>query len=114
MKIHIAVVAHTQRREQATKLADSIGADHVTWDTGVLGCTNNHRAAWQWHMNHPSDWAVTLEDDAVPCKEFRHQLSQALTVAPATVVGLYLGKLCPPNWQDTVEKIGRASCRERV
>lgn len=103
MKTNVVVVAHHERRAAARKLADTVGADHVCMDNGDLGVNANHRAAWAWHLSHPADWAIVLEDDSVPCKEFRWQLTQALTVAPATVVSLYLGKMYPPSWQETLE-----------
>lgn len=114
MKINIAIVAHTQRRYDANKLADLIGADHVSMDDGTRGVNANHRAAWTWHQSHPADWSVTLEDDAIPCKEFRWQLAQALQAAPAQVVGLYLGRVCPEHWQPTIEKATARATKQKA
>jgi hypothetical protein len=97
------VVAHKDRRDMAEKLAETVDADHIVWDHGSLGGNANHRAAWLYHQTHPAEWAVTLEDDAVPCKEFRWQLSRALAVAPAHLVSLYLGRGHPSGWQKTFE-----------
>lgn len=103
--INIVIVAHKDRREMAEKLAETVDADHIVWDTtGRLGVNANHRAAWIWHSTHPSDWGVVLEDDAVPCPEFRWQLSRALAVAPARLVSLYMGRQHPSGWQDTFER----------
>ena len=104
VKIHIAVVAHHARAALAEKLAAEVGADHVSLDSGTRGAGANHRAAWSWHQAHPADWAITLEDDAIPCKDFREQAAAALEHAPARLVSLYLGRVRPEHWQDTIEK----------
>lgn len=95
MKINVAIVAHKERKAQAVKLADLVDADHISMDMGDKGAGKNHRDAWTWHQHHYSDWSVTLEDDAVPCKDFRQELEKALTVAPTHLVSLYLGKVKP-------------------
>ena len=93
VKIHIAIVAHKDRADAANQLAETVGAQHIAWDRGHRGANANHRAAWLWHQTNPADWSVTLEDDAVPCKDFRRQLTQALTVAPTNICSLYLGRV---------------------
>lgn len=75
----------------ANRLVALAGADHVELDDGTLGCNRNHARVWQWHAQHPAQWSVTLEDDAVPVDGFREQLAAALATAPAPVVSLYLG-----------------------
>jgi GR25 family glycosyltransferase involved in LPS biosynthesis len=103
MNIHIAIVAHKNRSEMAEKLATEVEANHVCLDNGTRGSGKNHRAAWEWHTAHrEADWAVVLEDDAIPCKDFRSQLTAALEHAPTRVVSLYLGKGNPEGWQDTL------------
>lgn len=73
------------------KLSDQVSAQFLSVDNGTLGCTGNHLAAWKWHADNPSRWAVVLEEDAVPVDDFREQLTAALDVAPAPIVSLYLG-----------------------
>lgn len=93
----IAIVAHTTRTNQAWNLANQTDAAYVAIDDGTLGCEGNHKRVWQWLTNHnPEPWSVVLEDDAVPCNNFRNQLEQALAVAPSNIVGLYLGH--PDHW----------------
>lgn len=104
MTLHIAIVAHKDRQVMAEKLAAEVEADHVSLDNGTRGAGANHRAAWTWHNAHPADWAITLEDDSIPCKDFRVQAAAALEHAPAHIVSLYLGRARPAGWQDTVEK----------
>lgn len=74
-----------------TRLADLVDADFLAVDDGSLGCTRNHAAAWRQHAQAPAGWNLNLEDDAVPVDMFRCQLEQALNVAPAPIVSLYLG-----------------------
>lgn len=107
MDVRIAIVAHKDRQIMAEKLAAEVQADHVSLDTGSRGCSYNHRKAWEWHAEHPGDWSITLEDDSIPCKDFREQVTAALEVAPAYVVSLYLGRARPTAWQDTFEKAGK-------
>ncbi len=107
--LNIAVVAHLSRISLATELADKTGADHISIDDGTLGCEANHKTALRWHQQHPADWAIILEDDADPVDEFRHQLAEALAVAPAPLISLYLGQKHPPQHQHAIkDAINRA------
>lgn len=112
--LHIAIVAHKDRAVMAEKLASEVAADHVSLDNGNRGAGANHRAAWAWHVAHPADWAVTLEDDAIPCKDFRQQVTAALEQAPAHVVSLYLGRSRPQGWQDTIERALKRAALQRA
>jgi hypothetical protein len=102
----IAVVAHTARRMEADVLAAEVGSDVVSIDDGTLGADGNHRRVWRWHADmhaaDPTDWAVTLEDDALPVQGFCDQLDAALKVAPAPVVSLYLGTDGRDHWQSRI------------
>jgi hypothetical protein len=102
----ISIVAHIKRTERAEKLADKVLARRVFYDDGTLGCDRNHRQVWQHHAGNPtSDWATTLEDDAVPVPGFLDQLDHALEVAPAPIVSLYLGTSRPlGGWQPQIKQ----------
>ena len=58
----------------------------------MQGCTKNHVSVWKWHAENPASWSLTLEEDAAPVGDFRTQLAEALQVAPAPIVSLYLGR----------------------
>jgi len=89
--IHVGVVGHYDRQHQVDELGAQVDADFVCMDDGALGCRANHVNAWNWHAAWPAEWAVVLEDDAIPVAGFRDQLSAVLAVAPAPIVSLYLG-----------------------
>ncbi|WP_110883941.1 glycosyltransferase family 25 protein [Mycolicibacterium sphagni] len=95
MSVAVGVVAHTARLTQALALLLSVGPDWVSVDDGELGCTGNHLTVWAALLERRADWLVVVEDDAVPCDDFREQLEHALAVAPTDIVGLYLGRTYP-------------------
>lgn len=87
----MGVVAHRSRAEQAHRLQEAVGAAYLAMDNGTLGCEANHRRTWKWLAGKPSEWAVVLEDDAVPVDDFADQLDRALAAAPGPIVSLYRG-----------------------
>lgn len=107
--LSIGVVAHQSRALQARNLASQIGADYVSTDDGSLGCDDNHDAVQSHLAALPTLWSVIVEDDAVPIPGFRDQLTQALTIAPAPIVSLYLGRLRPPWAQNQVQAATEAA-----
>lgn len=110
----IAIVAHTQRAQQAHKLYDHTNACYMSIDNGEYGCEQNHYRTWQWLAKHAdSEWCLVLEDDAQPVEDFRNQVKYALHNAPAPIVSLYLGQLRPPHWQNDIRHaINRATTQD--
>lgn len=102
MRISVGIVAHIDRTLMAEQLADTTGALVISYDDGTLGATLNHINTWKRLADEPTEWALVLEDDAVPVDDFTHQLEQALTVAPTPIVSLYLGRQRPPQFQDLI------------
>jgi len=100
---HTAViVAHPTRRRWADQLSDQLGA-HITMDPGRLGCTRNHINAWHHHHQHTTtEWALVIEDDALPIPDFTAQTALALGTAPTPIVSLYLGRQRPPQHQASI------------
>lgn len=90
--IRIAIVAHIARLQHATNLAEQTQANYITVDDSTLGCTKNHIQAWTYHTQQNSQWALVIEDDALPIPNFREQLEKALLTAPTPLVSLYLGQ----------------------
>ncbi|AEK07863.1 glucosyltransferase [Mycobacterium phage Yoshi] len=103
MRYAIGIVGHTSRLTKAEALADTVQADYLSIDDGTLGCEGNHRKVWTHLAQRDTDWTVVLEDDAVPCNNFREQLTQALTAAPTPIVSLYLGRQRPYAYQHRIE-----------
>ncbi|AVO21701.1 glucosyltransferase [Mycobacterium phage MooMoo] len=100
----IGIVGHINRITMAQQLAGQTGAEYVSIDDGTLGCNDNHRRVWQWHHDHPSEWAIVLEDDALPINGFRTHATAALATAPAPVVSFYLGRQHPRLWQPHIQQ----------
>lgn len=102
----VGVTAHVSRVRQADRLIRSVKADAVSIDRGYFGPQVNHHRTWARMAQICGDheWAVVLEDDAVPCERFREQAEAALNVlgAEADLVSFYMGRLRPTHWQDRV------------
>lgn len=97
----VGVVAHESRLAHAEQLSDTIQADVFCLDDAAqrLGCERNHKRCWKTLAGHNTDWLLVVEDDAEPVPDFRNQVNQALAVAPAPYVSLYLGTGYPRQWQ---------------
>lgn len=107
MTYTIGVVAHVDRAEQARYLARTVRAAYLSIDDGEHGCERNHALTWKWLAGYPTEWAVVLEDDAIPVDGFLPQLTAALNTAPSRIVSLYRGH----NVNNVVfEKAGLAAC----
>jgi hypothetical protein len=88
----------------AHNLMQKVYADVVSQDHGNLGATVNYRRVSEQlaKITGPDEWAIVLEDDAIPCLHFREQAGKALRVCESDVASLYLGRLRPPQWQQRV------------
>lgn len=113
--ITVGVVAHPQRQEMAEKLADRVDAELICLDRErppsehLQGCANTHLAVLAGLDDlvrdaDPDDWAVILEDDAVPVADFRFYTKHALAAAPAPIIGLYLGTSAPSETQQQIRR----------
>ena len=108
MTLHyeIGIVAHVDRLAMAEKLADTVNPTVMCVDDGEAGCTGNHLRAWKSLKDRKlgyDDWAVVLEDDAVPVKGFNRQVALALSAAPTKIVSFYLGTGNPIHWQNAIK-----------
>jgi GR25 family glycosyltransferase involved in LPS biosynthesis len=105
----VAIVGHTSRQAMIDELAAAIVEPAaVLIDDGRLGCTANHRRAWETlhRRRSQAEWGVVLEDDAVPVDGFRDQLTIALQAAPAN------GQPCEVNrtaWRTGTRKAWSAT-----
>jgi hypothetical protein len=103
--IAIGIVAHYDRYERATRLADVVGAEVIAVDRGGVGAGANHEVCYEWLAETNAPWSVIIEDDALPCKGFRDQLQQVLLSSPTNILSLYLGRTRPPHWQPSIAKV---------
>lgn len=98
-----AAIVTTRDRDMdlSAQLYDAIPDLHpyVFVDSVKMGCTANHLRAWDHLSRQATDWSLVLEDDAILCPGFDHQLREVLSHAPGPVVSLYLGRGRPPQWQ---------------
>lgn len=102
----IGIVTHLSRLKRSSAMATKIGANVVMSDDGGLGGRANHIATLEWLLfDSRADWIVILEDDCLPCPNFAYELTQALRVAPANIVSLYLGRAKPVQWQEQIAKV---------
>lgn len=111
MTIAIGIVAHIDRQHMAEQLAEQVNADFISID-GIhqrLGCNANHRRTWTEIAALNPTVGVVLEDDAVVCPDFRHQLEQAIKASPTHITSLYLGRQRPPQWQRNITKATEAA-----
>jgi len=90
--ISAVVMAHKDRIHHARALAADVGA-RIVWDRG-LGENDTGDRAWQ-ATSLDADWAVVLQDDAVPVPYLLQTLQAGLRGAPRTCVGLYVGTSYP-------------------
>ena len=109
--ISLGVVAHITRLDHAEALAAQVNANLISVDDGLMGCDANHRRVWEKLAQTGADWAVVLEDDAVPVPDFAAQLHDGLTLAPTPVVSLYLGRMRPP-WAQDAARVATAEADE--
>lgn len=89
--IAVGIVAHPSRRDMALALAERTVAEEVWFDEDSDGEQATHQATLELVLAYDADWAVLLEDDAVPVPNFRDCLIEALATAPLGIVSLYLG-----------------------
>jgi hypothetical protein len=94
MKLAIGVMAHISRVEAANALLAKIAGDLMVIDHGepsVAGENANGNLAWRGLSGSGAEWAIVLQDDALPIEGFREYAEQALKLAPETAVSFYVG-----------------------
>lgn len=111
MTTPIVIVNHIDRIDSVWDLVRRVSPVlSIQVDQHSIGCAANHLLAYRrllkWSQDYPDEpWVCVLEDDAIPCIDFRDQLEQALAVAPTPLVSLYLGRGRPPMWQKAVSSV---------
>lgn len=111
--INAAIIAHPSRKEDAEELAKQIPDAYMAWDTEGYGCEATHSKALSYLMmttgtlkrTEGKGHFLVLEDDALIREDFLDQLDQVIAVAPADIIGLYLGTGYPTQWQPTLRRV---------
>ena len=98
--IPIAIVAHPKRKEMAEELAETVGAEAIVWDIHQIGPADNHLQAWKWLSDTGAEFGCVLEDDVLPCEDFRRNLEEAIRASPLPILSLYLGRGRPPQYAE--------------
>jgi len=98
----VRVVAVPERASQAHRLAGMVGGT-VVMDTNHDGAFPNHVRALQ----HTGDatHVVVLEDDAIPCGDFRDHVADIIAERPDHLLGLYVGRTAPKKPQPLLAEI---------
>jgi hypothetical protein len=96
-QVKFVVVGHHARREEAERLADSLGA-HLLMDEHDRGANWNHRRALVW-AGEQACRVVVLEDDALPVAGFEEKVADWLDCFPDQLCSFYLGTGRPPQYQ---------------
>lgn len=97
----IGIAGHVSRESMALELKDRVQADVLNVDStrgdhieSVIACANNHLTVLErLHAACDDEWAIVLEDDALPVDDFRVHASEALRNAPEPAVGFYIGRV---------------------
>lgn len=94
MRVHIAVVAHVDRIDRGTALAQALGAS-LHLDDGRRGAYGNHAAALAYGLARHASHVLTIEDDALPVPDFLALAYEAIARRPNDPIGFYVGKQRP-------------------
>lgn len=103
----VEIIAHTSRMEMAHNLQSSLGTGNVWVDSGFLGEWKNHLRAWQHASMSDADYAIVLQDDAIPINDFLSHVEKAVEKRPDELISLYVGTHRP--WKhETLEAVAQA------
>jgi hypothetical protein len=92
MRVSYSVMAHVDRADEASALAESLGGCDIAWDSALLAYGETLNGDRAWALHDPScAWHVVLQDDALPVDGFLEAVPQALAHAGGTLVSLYVG-----------------------
>jgi hypothetical protein len=96
MKLSISIMAHPSRDQWVEEIRKQVGGCPVAFDAGC-GIISNCATAWLLRndstYNGESDYHCVLQDDAVPCRNFRKRAEKLLASFSApTAVSFYMGK----------------------
>jgi hypothetical protein len=115
--VSYVICGHKSRSAWAWTLAEQIGCP-VVLDEGDRGSLANHDLAWVKGATHADitavdSWVCVLEDDAILCPWFRHQVTQAIEHRPFgdAAISLYTGT-AKPKQNEIMNALKRAGTND--
>jgi hypothetical protein len=100
-QVAIGVMSHPDREAWVRELiqrglADTVVTDHHGWGENVTG-----NMTWQLLAQTGAEWAIVLQDDALPVQNFREHATEALASVSifAGAVSFYVGTSRPISVQ---------------
>lgn len=98
MSVAVAVAASTQQVNLKVE-AGFIAINKGRSQQGFIKC-------WDYLALQTTEWALLLQDDALPVKAFQTHLYKMLEAAPSPVVSLYFGPPAPKAASAEAEVLG--------
>lgn len=98
MKISVVIMAHKDRAMQTFHLRQKL--QYMKF-TSVKVCVDHDNNEWEngkkaWRMHEGSDWAITIQDDAIISSTFEYNVRKALENIPEqTCLSFYTGTVRP-------------------
>lgn len=102
--LSIAIVAHPSRARMARRLSRQLGDAPIAMDTDGIGAGKNHDRALILADQTEAEWALIVEEDALPIPDFLTHAEAALASAPTPIASLYCGKSRPPQYQARIAR----------
>jgi hypothetical protein len=101
LSVVIGIVGHPARKQRIDWLSKQVSPSVVELDTEGMGSGCNHLVVLTKLRDavKSRDWAVVLEDDAIPVDDLEGALNRVLPHAPTAIVSLYNGTGYPQQRQ---------------
>lgn len=103
MRVIYEIVGHTSRLDEVDRLVSHLGAEGVSsniWiDNGFFGEWKNHVRALKHAAESDSEYAVILQDDAMPVNDFTEAVNDVIDNRPDSLISLYVGTSRPREQQ---------------
>lgn len=112
METQIIIVAHHSRIMIAERLASNLNAK-IFFDESNHGANWNHKRAIDYLATNNQS-GIIIEDDAIPCKNFKAESQRWISRFSTKIISFYLGKGRPPQYQHFIKKSINNSIKSRL
>jgi hypothetical protein len=107
VKMSISIMAHPDREEFVKGLLKEVGGTiPVAMDRRGEGSWSCARKAWTLHDKF-ADYHLVLQDDAIPCSNFRERAISVLPEERSMAVSLFMAASNPKRTEDIVRRYTR-------